>query len=653
MGPCPFLFVLGVLLTALSGVPGLFMPRGSMRGQHISVALAIGGALLGLVAVVKGLVGPPPFPSPADLFFWDPLSCFFLVGVFLLSGLGSIYGLHYWRESEESDTGRKLRFFYGLIVSGMACVVVARHTVVFLMAWEVMALSAFFLVSVQDEKKESREAGWVYFAATHVSTLVLFAFFAVHASLRGSLFLSPFAPGEGGGNALFLMALVAFGLKAGVFPLHVWLPSAHANAPSHVSAILSAVLLKVGIYGLVRVCSLFPTPPFWWGTVVVALGVGSSVLGVVFAIGQHDLKRLLAYHSIENIGIIFLGLGLALWGRSTGSAEWVFLGLAGCLLHVWNHGLFKAALFYAAGNVIHATHTRTIDALGGLAKRMPLTSLAFLLSAVAICGLPPLNGFISEFLVYLGLFKTLPAREASVVGYVAIPALALTGALALACFTKVYGVVFLGEPRTEAAAAGKEVPWTMRCPLWVLTALCVLIGLFPQGVMGVLRDVAARWDPALALTGPTVLETVPWGVFTLIALLLWLGLGLGLWALRRSARAEGSPQEVPTWDCGYSRPTPSMQYTASSYAETLVSLFRWILVPSQHRKGKGGLFPTKGSLSTHVPETVLDLWVMPVLRSVGGVFVRLKRIQLGYLQVYVAYILLALVTLILLNQVAP
>jgi hydrogenase-4 component B len=209
------------------------------------------------------------------------------------------------------------------------------------------------------------------------------------------------------------MALVAFGLKAGVFPLHVWLPSAHANAPSHVSAILSAVLLKVGIYGLVRVCSLFPTPPFWWGT---GRGARRGILcaGVGFAIGSTPQAALgLPPHREHRHHL--LGLGWP-FGRSTGSAEWVFLGLAGCLLHVWNHGLFKAALFYAAGNVIHATHTRTIDALGGLAKRMPLTSLAFLLSAVAICGLPPLNGFISEFLVYLGLFKTLPAREASVVG---------------------------------------------------------------------------------------------------------------------------------------------------------------------------------------------------------------------------------------------
>jgi formate hydrogenlyase subunit 3/multisubunit Na+/H+ antiporter MnhD subunit len=232
-------------------------------------------------------------------------------------------------------------------------------------------------------------------------------------------------------------------------PLHVWLPGAHAIAPSHVSALMSGVLIKMGIYGLVRTFSLFPNPPLWWGQLVLLMGAISGVLGVAFAIGQHDFKRLLAYHSVENIGIICMGLGLALLGRSLGSGALVALGLGGALLHTWNHGLFKGLLFLSAGSVLHAAHTREIDELGGLAKRMPWTSFAFLVGSVAICGLPPLNGFVSELLVYLGLFEVarLPRGVLWLVGAIGAPTLALIGALALACFVKVFGAMFLGEPR--------------------------------------------------------------------------------------------------------------------------------------------------------------------------------------------------------------
>src|SRR5262249_21310514 len=257
-------------------------------------------------------------------------------------------------------------------------------------------------------------------------------------AVSGSFALNPLDPDHlspGLTTAIFVLALIGFGLKAGIMPLHVWLPSAHANAPSHVSAIMSGVLIKMGIYGLVRVTSLLPTPPLEWGTGVLGLGVVSGVLGVAYAIGQHDLKRLLAYHSIENIGIIVMGLGVALIGRSLGRADWVLLGLAGSLLHVWNHALFKSLLFLSAGSVIHSVHTPEIDHLGGLAKTIPGTALYFLIGAVAICGLPPLNGFISEFLVYLGLLGTLDgSRGPTFVGAAfAATALALIGALALAC----------------------------------------------------------------------------------------------------------------------------------------------------------------------------------------------------------------------------
>ena len=383
------------------------------------------------------------------------------------------------------ENGRKLRFFYGTLTAGMALVVIARNGVLFLFGWEIMALSAFFLVTTEDGVREVRRSGWIYLVATHVAALCLLALFSLLRAASGSFSLEPLQANSltpagtmypWSATAIFVCALVGFGLKAGIMPLHVWLPGAHANAPSHVSAIMSGVMIKMGIYGLVRVLGAAAAPPLAWGYTVLGLGVVSGVLGVAFAVGQHDLKRLLAYHSIENIGIIVIGLGLALIGRTLARADWIVLGLGGALLHVWNHALFKSLLFFSAGSVIHATGTREIDRLGGLAKAMPRTSLAFLVGAVAICGLPPLNGFVSELLIYLGLFGTLGIGEGSAcpLAAFAAPALALIGGLAVACFVKVFGAVFLGSARTEVARHAHESAGSMLGPMGVLMGCCLL-----------------------------------------------------------------------------------------------------------------------------------------------------------------------------------
>ncbi len=312
---------------------------------------------------------PLPIAGAEFTLATDPISSFFLVPVFLIPLLGSIYGLDYWRQDQHPDDGRKLRVFYGLLAASLAVLVLAHNSVTFLFGWEGMAMAAFFLVATEDRNPEARAAGWLYLAASHFATLCLFALFGLLYGLTGSFDLVPLAAGSISPvavNVVFLLALAGFGLKAGIMPLHFWLPSAHAMAPSHVSALMSGVMIKAGIYGLVRITSILPEVPLWFGVLLLSLGVVSAVLGVAFALGQHDLKRLLAYHSIENIGIIVIGLALALLGRALGHETWVVLGLSGCLLHVWNHALFKSLLFLSAGSVIHARHTREIDALGGL-----------------------------------------------------------------------------------------------------------------------------------------------------------------------------------------------------------------------------------------------------------------------------------------------
>jgi hydrogenase-4 component B len=610
----------------------------------------------------------------------DGLSAVFLMPIFLISMLGSIFGVGYWAQTEHPENGRKLRLFYGILTACMALTVIARNGILFLFGWELFALSAFFLVTTEEHKQDVRQAGWLYLAATHLAALCLFALFALLYAASGSFTLVALAPEAltpGMATAIFVLALAGFGLKAGIIPLHVWLPSAHAAAPSHVSAIMSGVLIKMGIYGSMRVTSLLPNPPLEWGCVVLGLGVVSGVLGVACAVAQHDLKRLLAYHSIENIGIIVMGLGLALIGRSLGRDDWIILGLAGGLLHVWNHALFKALLFLSAGSVIHATHTREIDHLGGLAKTMPWTALGFLVGAVAICGLPPLNGFVSEFLIYLGLFATLGYQEGPSVTRTAVtavafaaPALALVGTLAVACFVKVYGAVFLGTARTKRAKNACESPPSMLGPMGVLVACCFLIGLFPLLIVPIFSRAISDWAPNIHDAGARLVTLARFDWITAVGLLLIAALLLGgaaLWMrLRHSVVASGE-----TWGCGYAAPTPRMQYSSSSFAQLLVGLFAWALRPSRHlpeiapsrsqtefgNEAEFGnelefgnqvtLFPQQTSFHSETPDAMLDQAVLPAFRFGAWLFSWFRVFQQGSIQTYLLYIFVALIALLL------
>jgi hydrogenase-4 component B len=662
-----WLVLLGIGAAALSGLPGLGLSRNTTAGQWAATLLAVLAAGLGLWGVgafwaageSDPIVLPWSIPGGEFRVAVDGLSAIFLVPIFLIPTLGSVYGLGYWKQTDHPEDGRKLRFFYGLLTAAMALLVIARNGILFLFGWETMALSAFFLVTTEDRDPQVREAGWVYLVAAHVATLCLFALFALLRSATGSFTLTPLAEGAvspGAATAIFALALVGFGLKAGIMPLHVWLPSAHAVAPSHVSAVLSGVLLKTGIYGFLRVTSLLPPPPLEWGGIVLGLGVVSGVLGVAFAVGQHDLKRLLAYHSIENIGIIVMGLGLALIGRRLGRADWVLLGLGGALLHVWNHALFKALLFLSAGSVIHAVHTREIDRLGGLAKAMPRTSLFFLVGAVAICGLPPLNGFVSEFLIYLGLFGTLggvspspgdggpgPAYPGAAF---AAPALALIGALAVACFVKVFGAVFLGTPRSEHARQAHESGPSMLGPMAVLAACCVFIGLAPGLVAPAFDAAAGAWARELGDAGPRLAALAPLGWISVMGLVLLAALaltGVALWVRVR----RGGEETADTWGCGYVAPTPRMQYTSSSFAQMLVGLFGWVLRPRTHGPKVTGLFPQKTGFHSEVPDAVLDDAVLPAFRFGGRLFSWFRVFQQGSIQAYLLYIFLGLLVLLL------
>ena len=654
---CLLLSLAAIALTALAGVPGLAFARRSAGGQRIATLLSLVGALLGagvaLVALGEGrvetltLAGPiPALPLHLRL---DPLAAFFLVPIYVLGGAGTLYGARYWRQEDHPTNGRQLRLCMGLLVAALAGVVLAADGFAFLLAWEIMALAAFLLVSTEHERADAQQAGWIYLVATHAGTLALFALFGLLWAVTGSLEFRPLpsdASRPGVIGVLFLLALLAFGLKAGLVPMHFWLPAAHAQAPSHVSALLSGVVLKIGIYGLLRFLTLLPAPPPAVGMLLLAAGAGSAVYGVLFALGQHDLKRLLAYHSIENIGIIVMGLGLALIGVSANQPAWAALGLGGCLLHVWNHALFKGLLFLAAGSVIHGAGTREIDRLGGLAKPMARTAALFAIGAAAICGLPPLNGFVSELLIYVGLLRVTGDGVDGVwsVAPLAVPLLAMSGALAIACFVKVFGTVFLGPLRSEQAAKAHEAPPAMLLAMLPLALGCVGVGTLPVFVMPLLDRVVGAWV-RLDAPAPSLAELLPWQLLMGTNAVLVAGVLAGAVALRWRYRGRTDAKGV-TWDCGYARPVPTMAYTASSFAQILVDLHAWLLRPRSEDPVAREVFPPARRFHVHVPEHVLEGVLSPLWAQFRRTLLPLRAVQHGRIQQYLMYVLLTLCVLL-------
>ena len=644
-----FLLLFAVAMLVVSGLAALWRPR-------LGVCGVVAACVIGLIPSVRVLLNGTTeslrlaWNVPYGAFFveMDALSAFFLIPIFGLSALIAIYGDEYlaaWRGKKRLGASW---FFFSLLVASMVMVVLARNAVLFLMAWEFMALTSFFLVTFEDEKESVRKAGWTYLVASHLGTAFLLAMFVLLGRKAGSLDFDQFAPSAAG--VLFLLAVIGFGTKAGFMPLHVWLPEAHPAAPSHVSALMSGVMIKMGIYGLLRTLPFLGAPPLWWGWLLIGIGLSSGVLGVLFALAQHDLKRLLAYHSVENIGIIALGLGVGLLGISSGSTTLAVLGFAGALLHVINHALFKGLLFLGAGAVAHATGTRELDHLGGLLKRMPLTAATFLIGAVAISGLPPLNGFVSEFLIYLGAYRGAAVVDvhAAVPGLGVIVGLALIGGLAVACFTKAFGIVFLGEPRSDHTSHAHEPGWAMRGPMLALALGCGLIGLLAPVAVGVLTPAlvnVTKLSPDAVREGLTVAVNPLWfvtgagvGLIALIGSLTWL---------RHRLLAKRNVQTAVTWDCGYAHPTARMQYTASSFAQPLTELFTPVLRTRRRFTPPAGLFPQSSSLATETPDVAREVVYRPVFAGIDSVLARWRWLQHGKVHLYVLYIALTLLVLLI------
>lgn len=651
------LVIAAALLAAFSGVPILMMRGvGARFGQRLAATVMAMAAVVGAASAITVLLNrtrifyqlawPLPF-GPAELSI-DPLAAFFTLPILLIAACCSIYGLDYRPAATNPRTVRKTTFFFGVLVSSMVFVVLAHSTGLFLLAWEIMALAAYFVLTTDDHAPEVRDAGTLYMICTHTGTLSLFALFALMFKMTGS-FAFPDAGALTATQPLattfYLIALFGFGFKAGIMPVHIWLPSAHANAPSHISAIMSGVILKVGIYGLIRTISFFTGIPLWWGAAILVLGMVSGIAGVLYALGQHDIKRLLAYHSIENIGIILIGFGAALIGKSAGSSTLFLLGMAGSLLHVLNHATFKALLFLGAGSVIHAAGTREIERMGGLLRHIPWTASAFLVGAVAICGLPPLNGFVSEFMIYLGLFSGLLDHSGvTIIGLaLAAPALALIGGLAVACFVKVFGIVFLGNARQNIPATPREARSWMLAAMAPLAGICIMIGIAPMVVLPLLDSALQAVFPSTSRS-PALASTVPAFWISVFALCILIGTAV-IWNRYRSRLGQTTTEKSATWGCGYLAPTCRMQYSASSFAAMLVDFFSGILAVQRHRPSLTGHFPQPSRFESHVPETALEKGYVPLLNYLYEKTLPIRKLQHGHLHLYILYTFITLIIL--------
>ncbi len=589
----------------------------------------------------------------------DPLSSFFLTVLFVLGAATALYGLGYLAPYVGKRRLLGQASLLPLLFAVIAVLFLAADTILFLAAWEAMTCLACLLILFESEKPEVRRAAVLYLVMNHVAAGALVAALLLLGSAHATTDMARIATLAGAAlpaaGLVFSLALVGFLTKAGVMPFHVWLPHAHPAAPSHLSAFLSGLLLKTGVYGLLRFVPLLGPPPAAFGAILTTVGLVSGVLGVVYALAQHEIKRLLAYHSVENLGIILMGAGVGMLGLSAGVPLAAAAGFAGALLHVANHALFKGCLFFGAGAVRHAAGTGNLDRLGGLARRMPTTSGTFLVSSAAISGLPPLNGFVSEFLVASGGLALATGSHglAAALGLATVAGLGLIGGLACLCFAKAFGTVFLGRARSPEAEHAHEASGPERAAMLATAGLCVVIGLCAplairfvapaadllasgSGTGGASAAAAATLDGlGVALSSVTAVSAAV--LATAVALLL----------IRRALLLGRDVRRGPTWGCGFQAPTARMQYTASSFAAPTIGLFDAVLRTKVHGEPPAALHPAPATRSTHTGDAVEERLLDPFLARLRRVLDAFRALQHGSLHRYLLYMLLTLTALLL------
>ena len=667
-----------MVTSALIGVVALVMLSpiavalaASARGSAIiyasclilTLTLAVLGGMSLLGQPTSSVILPLGLPWLGAHFRIDALSAFFLFVVNLGGAAASLFALGYGQHEHSPE---RVLPFYPAYLAAMNLVVLAEDAFSFLVAWEFMSLTSWALVVAHHQERENLRAGYVYLLMASFGTFALLLAFGLLAGNNGNYLFASIRvaqPAEGITAIALVLALIGAGSKAGVVPLHAWLPLAHPAAPSHVSALMSGVMTKVAVYGFVRVAfDLLGPPAWWWSMPVLGIGGITAAMGVLYALMQHDLKRLLAYHTVENIGIIFIGLGLALAFKAHGMAVAAALALIAGLMHVFNHSVFKSLLFFGAGAVLNATGERDMEHLGGLIHRMPQTAFVFLVGCVAISALPPLNGFLSEWLTFQAILLSpqLPSWGLKFLVPAVGALLALSAALAAACFVKAFGVSFLGRARSSAAATACETDRNSLAAMFFLSALCLVAGVLP----GIFIDALAPVANALVgvsmphQTGLDWLTIVPIAEsrssYNGLLVFLFVALSGSIAAFAIHRIASDKIRRAPAWDCGYPDSSPATQYTASSFAQPIRRVYGTTVF---HAREIGDMPPPginrAARLTVEMRDLIWDVVYAPIAAFVAWATEQLNVLQFLTIRRYLTLVFSALVLLLLVLAIWP
>lgn len=673
-----FLLSASMVLYLFAALAALVFLKRHRLCSILSSATCIAASLFGLAAALRQLLFAD---SKLVMNLWqsnipflqlnlsmDALSAFFVLGLSLLVFCVSIYSIGYMRHYYGKRNVALFHFLYAGFILTMLLVFTAGNAVVFFVFWEAMAVTSYFLVSFESEESENQRAGILYIVMTHIGTAFLMIAFMMMFSFTGTFDFSAAGAAlpQNARNLMFVFFLIGFGTKAGVIPFHIWLPYAHPAAPSTISALMSGIMIKTAIYGLLRFVFIYlGVETTWWGMAILIMGLFSAVLGVAYAYIEQNIKRMLAYSSIENMGIIFIGLGVSFMAFSEGLVLVGALALTAALLHTINHTLFKGSLFLGAGSIQYAVHSKNMEEMGGLIKRMPITALFFLGGALSVSAMLPFNGFISEWLTYQSIFAgIIPGQAAENILFIfAVAALALSGALAAACFIKLFGISFLGLPRSEQASSAQEVPLSMSMGSGILTAFCLLSGIFPLYMLNLINKVVLELSNQpitgqlqgnlffiyypLTIHGNMISPQVIVIALTVIAGAAFLML--------RLIFGKQSERRYGTWDCGYESLSPRMQYSAAAFSKPIRVVFKIMFKSSRNLKIKGALTYHPDSMEYSVTTvSVFEKYIYdPVFRLATAFSSKAKfMIQTGSVHTYLLYIFMTVLILMLYNRVA-
>lgn len=652
-----------VLLAAIVAIVAIFLTPERKKvwtATAITSLLAVGAIALAVYAFMVGEVKLFSFRTAIfgyEYFAVDRLSALFLVIIAIASVATVIYSRGYLAGYFGRYSSAHFSLHYTALVAlvaSMMCVVLASGGFSFLFSWELMTIASFILILFEANRQETRRAALNYLVMMHIGFMFLVAGFVMlfNATHSSSFDAIEYYFKLGNPLPLFVVLFIGFGMKAGLFPMHIWLPEAHPAAPSHVSAIMSGVMIKTGIYGVVRLMQAIDANTellYTIGLIVLLSGIVTGLWGVIFAAMQNDVKRLLAYSSIENIGVILIGLGIAAVGHAAGSDLIGMCGMCGALLHTVNHSLFKTMLFFGAGNIYSKMHTTTMNRMGGIAKHMPLTAALMAFAVAAICALPPLNGFVSELFIYIGMFNGISDGHEVLYSVAGIIALSLIGGIVVLAFTKLYGVVFLGSPRSHEVAETQEVDGCRIGAMAIPAAFILFIGLFPQYAILPIARVAE----AVTASDNTMVIDHMMPTLQTMSLISWILIAVivALFLLKRRAQRSRTITEGPTWGCGFTALNTKMQYTGESFSEGLENIGKPFMKDTVDGRtiDKNEIFPTRHSYDIRHKDKVdslLGRWWMALMHRINEYIMRLRT---GRVNSYITFALAFLVAVLVLT----